>query len=211
MNLSDIAIKTHFREVNLADIVEQLGEDDTKEILSNFSCPDNLDVQNFLRSKAIEFSKRGFSKTHLVFWETNDGKSRELVGYYTISSKFITVQKSAVTNKEAKKLREHGVYDEKTNEYTVPAPLIGQLGKNYTDGNNTLISGDDLLGLAMEKIKQVQHEVGGRFVYLECEDKEPLKEFYERNNFKLFGRRTLDRDETDINGHYLLQYFAMLF
>ena len=27
----------------------------------------------------------------------------------------------------------------------VPAILIGQLGKNFTDGNNTLISGDELL------------------------------------------------------------------
>lgn len=63
----------------------------------------------------------------------------------------------------------------------------------------------------MEKIKKVQNEVGGRFVYLECEDKEQLRSFYERNNFKLFGKRTLDRDETDVSGNYLLQYFAMLF
>ena len=210
MNLSDLAIKTHFREVNLADIVEQLGEDHTKEILSNFSCPINLDVQNFLHEKAIQFSIRGFSKTHLVYWETDDCETKELVGYYTIASKFITVQRSAVTAKEARKLREHGVFDEKTNEYTVSAPLIGQLGKNYTNGNNTLISGDDLLQLAMEKVKRVQHEVGGRFVYLECEDKEKLRNFYEKNNFKLFGKRTLDRDEPDIGGDYLLQYFAML-
>lgn len=211
MNLSDLTIKTHFREINLSDIVDQLGEDEARQILSNFSCPINLDVQNFLLLKAIEFSKRGFAKTHLVFWETGDCKNKELVGYYTIASKFITVQKSAVTKKEAKKLREHGIYNEKTNEYTVSAPLIGQLGKNYTNGNNTLISGDDLLRLAMEKIKKVQNEVGGRFVYLECEDKEQLRSFYERNNFKLFGKRALDRDETDMSGNYLLQYFAMLF
>lgn len=210
MNLSDLATETQFREVNLGDIVEQLGEDKAKEILSNFSCPINLDVQNFLLTKSIEFSKRGFSKTHLVFWETRDHKSKELVGYYTIASKVITIQRSAVTSREARKLREHGIYNEKTNEYTVSAPLIGQIGKNYTNGNNTLISGDDLLHLAMSKIKQVQHEVGGRFVYLECEDKKKLKSFYEKNNFKLFGKRNLDRDETDIAGNYLLQYFAML-
>ena len=88
MNLSDLVIKTHFREVNLADIVEQLGEDSAKEILSEFSCPINLDVQNFLREKAIEFSRQGLSKTHLVFWETDDFQSKELVGYYTIASKY---------------------------------------------------------------------------------------------------------------------------
>lgn len=210
MNLSDLVIKTHFREVNLADIVEQLGEDDAREILSNFSCPINLDVQNFLHEKAIEFSKRGFSRTHLVFWESDDCQSKELVGYYTIASKSITIQRSAVTYREARKLRDHGIYNEKSNDYTVSAPLIGQLGKNYSNGNNTLISGDDLLKLAMEKVKKVQREIGGMFVYLECEDKEKLRSFYEKNNFKLFGKRTLDRDETDIEGDYLLQYFAML-
>lgn len=46
-------------------------------------------------------------------------------------------------------------------------------------------------------------------MYLECEDKEKLLSFYTKNNFKVFGKRTLDRDETDINGDYLLQLFAM--
>ena len=87
---------------------------------------------------------------------------------------------------------------------------MGQLGKNYTNGNNSLISGSDLLQLAIQKIKYVQHEVGGRFVYLECEDQPKLIQFYENNNFKLFGKRELDKDETNINSHYLLQYFAML-
>ncbi|MCI6464471.1 MAG: N-acetyltransferase [Faecalicatena sp.] len=210
MNLSNIVPPTHFVQFNLSDIVNTLGEDETKRILSSFSCPLNLDVENFLKTKAIEFSKRGFSKTHLVYWETSDEKEKEFVGYYTIASKFITIQRSAINSKEARKLREHGIYNEKTNEYTVSAPLIGQLGKNYTNGNNSLISGSDLLQLAIQKIKYVQHEVGGRFVYLECEDQPKLIQFYENNNFKLFGKRELDKDETNINGHYLLQYFAML-
>ncbi len=53
MNLSELTIKTHFREINLSDIVDQLGEDEARQILSNFSCPINLDVQNFLLLKAI--------------------------------------------------------------------------------------------------------------------------------------------------------------
>ena len=115
-----------------------------------------------------------------------------------------------MNSKEARKLRELGIFDEKKNDYTVAAPLIAQLGKNYTDGNDSLISGDDLLNLAMNRVKKVQNEVGGRFAYLECEDKEDLINFYERNSFKMFGKRNLDRDETDICGTYLLQYFIML-
>lgn len=210
MNIPELNQKTHFVEINLSELLEQLGEDRAKAILSSFSCPLNADVERFLKDKAIEFSKRGFSKTHLVFWETEDEKEQEFVGYYTIASKFITIDRSAVNSKEARKLRELGIFDEKKNDYTVAAPLIAQLGKNYTDGNDSLISGDDLLNLAMNRVKKVQNEVGGRFAYLECEDKEDLINFYERNSFKMFGKRNLDRDETDICGTYLLQYFIML-
>lgn len=210
MRLSEINSNTHFVQINLSDLLEQLGEDEVKSILSSFVCPLNADVEKFVKTKAVEFSRRGFSKTHLVYWTTEDESEKELVGYYTIASKFITIQRSVVNSKEARKLREHGIFDTKSNEYTVAAPLIAQLGKNYANGNNSLISGRDLLHMAMEKVKKVQNEVGGRFVYLECEEKPRLMEFYESNHFKIFGRRKLDRDETDIEGKYLLQYFTIL-
>lgn len=202
-------IKTHFVEMNLSDILEQLGEDETKSILSSFSCPLNKDIENFIKYKAIEFSKRTSAKTHLVFWQTEDRKNRELVGYYTITSKVITVDKNALSNTEAKKLRNQGMYNADKQEYTVSAPLIAQLGKNFTDGNDTLISGTDLLQMAVNKIHTIQKEIGGRFMYLECEDNKKLLAFYKKCNFKEFGKRMLDRDETDINGDYLIQLFAM--
>lgn len=210
MKINDIIPETHFVQFNLSDMLDELGEDNVKEILSSFSFPMNTDVENFLRYKAIEFSKRGFAKTHIVYWETEDKKENAFVGYYTITSKSITIERNAVNSREARKLREHGVFNEKTNDYTIAAPLIAQLGKNYTDGNDSLITGDDLLHLAMEKVRKVQNEIGGRFAYLECEEKEKLIKFYERNNFKFFGKRQLDRDETDITGTHLLQYFIML-
>lgn len=210
MRLSEINPNTHFVQVNLSDLLDQLGEDDVKNILSSFSCPLNADVERFLKAKAIEFSKRGFSKTHLVYWTTEDEREKELVGYYTIASKFITIQRSVVNSNEARKLREHGAFDPQAKEYTIAAPLIAQLGKNYNNGNDSLIAGRDILQMAMEKVKKVQNEVGGRFVYLECEEKKKLMDFYEKNHFKKFGRRKLDRDETDIKGGYLLQYFAIL-
>ena len=89
-----------------------------------------------------------------------------------------------------RKLREHGIFNEKTNQYMVSAPLIGQLGKNFANGNECLISGTDLLQMAIEKAYLIQNEVGGKFVYLECEE-EKLIRFYEKNKFKVFGRRKL--------------------
>ncbi len=101
------------------------------------------------------------------------------------------------------------MYDPSKNEYTISAPLIAQLGKNFTTGNDTLISGTDLLQMAVNKIHKIQKEIGGRFMYLECENNEKLLAFYKKCNFKIFGKRRLDRDETDINGNYLIQLFAM--
>lgn len=207
--MEQLFIKTHFIEMNLSDIIEQLGEDVTKSILSSFSCPINKDIENFIRYKAIEFSKRTTAKTHLVFWETEDEKNREFVGYYTITSKVITVDRNILSNTEAKKLRNQGVYNNAKQIYMVSAPLIAQLGKNFANGNDTLISGSDLLQMAVNKIHKIQKEIGGRFMYLECEDNEKLLAFYKKNNFKEFGKRTLDRDETDVNGDYLIQLFAM--
>ncbi len=203
-------VKTHFVEMNLSDILEQLGEDETKSILSSFACPLNEDVEFFIKHRAIEFSKRTTAKTHLVFWQTEDAKDIELVGYYTIASKVIKVSKDALTGGEAKKLKNQGLYDDVKHEFTVSAPLIGQLGKNFTNGNDTLISGSDLLTLAINKVKKIQREIGGRFVYLECEDNEKLLAFYKNCGFKVFGKRKLDGDETGIRGKYLIQLFAML-
>lgn len=202
-------VKTHFVEMNLGDMLDQLGEDVTKAILSSFSCPLNRDIENFIKYKAIEFSKRTTAKTHMVFWQTEDEKYVELVGYYTITSKVISVERSVLSNTEAKKLKSQGIFDDIKQEYTISAPLIAQLGKNFTDGNDTLISGSDLLQLAVNKIRKIQKEIGGRFMYLECEDNEKLLYFYKKCNFKIFGKRTLDRDETDVNGDYLIQLFAM--
>ena len=86
------------------------------------------------------------------------------------------------------------------------APLIGQLGKNFANSYNTLISGDELLKLALDKVKKMQEIVGGKIVYLECEDKPRLIDFYSENGFVNFGKRMLDRDETDtLSGEYLIQ------
>lgn len=95
--------------------------------------------------------------------------------------------------------------------YMVSLPLIGQLGKNYKNNYNTLIKGDDLLKLACDKVAEAQNILGGKFVFIECEDNKKLREFYESNGFVCFGKRNLERDERDKNnGDYLLQMLCDL-
>ena len=185
----------NYAQISLADIIGELGEDTAHTILSVFSCPKNRDVENFLRFKAIEFSKNDFAKTHLVYYI--DGNMKKLVGYYAIANKYISAPASRLSSKLRGKMCRYGKYDEECRKYFVSAILIGQLGKNYTDNNNELIRGDELLELAISKVRYIQSQVGGRFVYLECEDKDRLIKFYRRNGFVPFGERELDGDEID--------------
>ena len=98
------------------------------------------------------------------------------------------------------------IYDKDSRCYSIALPLIGQLGKNYYNNYNNLISGEILLKLACDKVRETQDLIGGRFVFLECEDKSKLKDFYENNGFVCFGKRNLEKDERDKNkGDYLLQ------
>lgn len=194
--------------VNLNVMLEGLGEDRTSEILSSFSCPLNPDVEYFLQRKAIEFAKQGFSQTHLVFASYKG--EQVLVGYYALANKYITVSANQLNRRLKDRINKFSTYDARLRYYCLAAPLIAQLGKNFSNGANLLITGDELLKLACDKVKQTQLEIGGKFVYLECEDKPCLVEFYERNGFYVFDRRELDRDETCFKGDYLLQLIKYL-
>lgn len=200
---------SEFMQFNLNDVVDQIGEDRAKTILSSFSCPMNEDVQSFIKEKAIEFSKRGFSKTYLVYWQEVDEK--ELIGYYTIANKHFTLSKGDVGRKMFERVKQHGTYNSGTNQYIITAPLIAQLGKNFYTGNDTLIYGSELLKMAEDRIRKVQREMGGKFLYLECEDTPKLISFYETNGYASFGKRMLDRDEVPvIKGEYLIQMLKYL-
>lgn len=193
--------------INLRDILqdETLGENVAQNVLSSFFCPLNPDVEHFLHNVAIEFSKQGISSTHLVM--ASYKKEYVLVGYFTLANKIFCIEKNSLPNKQwRKRFSKFAQFDHTIQRYTLSAPLIGQLGKNYANSYNKLISGDELLKLALDKVMEMQGIVGGKIVYLECEDKPALTDFYERNGFVNFGTRALDRDETDkLSGKSLLQ------
>lgn len=192
-----------FKLVNLKIMVEEIGEEQTKELLSHFSCPLNQDVEAFLKSKAIEFAKQGFAQTHLVF--TSYKKEIALIGYFSLSNKYIIVKRSALTGNAKRRIRYFSIYDPLMKSYCLSAPLIAQIGKNYANEFNQLISGDELLKLACGKVAAIQLDLGGKYVYLECEDNPKLLEFYASNGFCEFDRRCLDPDETGMEGEYLVQ------
>ena len=194
---------TGYRLVNLKIMVEELGVESVKGILSHFSCPLNEDVEVFLRSKAIAFAEQGFSQTHLVFSSYKDKPA--LAGYFTLANKYITVSGRKLSGTLRKRISRFSTFDNKLRSYCLSAPLIAQLGKNYAVADGTLITGDELLLLACQKVSRIQIDLGGRFAYVECEDKPKLVQFYTENGFCEFDHRRLDRDETGLEGHYLVQ------
>lgn len=193
-----------YKIINLKDIYSELGEQETKEILSRYKCDLNRDVEYFLKEKAIVFSKQDIARTYIV---TSQYREQEvIVGYFAITNKVTNIKKVKLSGTKRKKLLKFAIYDKESKSYNISLPLIGQLGKNYDNGYNDLISGDILLKMACDKIKEAQELMGGRFVFLECEDKAKLEEFYQNNGFVCFGKRNLEKDERNKNeGEYLLQ------
>lgn len=196
-----------YRIVNLSAMLEELGEDATKTILSDFSCPLNKDVEYFLSKKAISFARQGSAQTHLAF--AFHEEKWVLIGYFALSNKHMRIPVATLGHSGSRmrsRIKYFATYDNESRCYLLSAPLIAQLGKNYTNGYNKLITGDELLNEACRKICKIQLELGGKFAYLECEDKPKLKRFYSRNGFLEFDKRRLDKDETDkLDGAYLVQ------
>ena len=172
-----------FSIIQLKDI---LGDDKVCESIQNlFACPLNDDVELFLRDKAIEFEKMDLSRTYFVF--TKYKGVNTLVGYYSLAIKDISlvtgvscrVRKSISGNRGRKQCAGF---------------LIGQLGKNYKDDIDkaNLITGRQLIRLALDSILDAYKVVGGRAIIVECKDIYYLKRFYEELGFE-----QVDKDHTD--------------
>lgn len=175
--------------ISMQDIIDD--EELVQELISAFSCPLNPEVEVFLRDKSVEFEKMDLSRTYFVFGEYHT--QQQLLGYFAISIKNLNMA-DGVSNKNRKKI---AGYSSRKN---CPVHLIGQLAKNYRDNINdaNLITGQQLLRLAIEKIMLVHRIIGGRAILIECEDRDVLRQFYEKQGFQL-----VDKDQNDD----LLRYY----
>ena len=81
--------------VNIQDMLKAIGEEKLSKLLSDFSCPLNREVEDFVRNKSIDFAQRKLSITYLVMKRTNEDKNI-LVGIYTLSHKAIEITNSLV-------------------------------------------------------------------------------------------------------------------
>ena len=183
---------------------EELGEDDLRQVLSEFSCEKNPDVERFAKEQSIEFAKKQQSVTYLVF-STEDA---ELVGYIAITIKPITVNAESFSNTIKKKLARVSELNEQNHTYNMAAYLIAQLGKNYNNGANDRITGEELLGLAIKQLQQLQYLAGGMVVFLETLNEEKLLSFYQGKGFQQFDSRL--SESASHEPHELIQLLKIL-
>ena len=187
---------------------DKLGEDSLVQILSEFSCDKNPDVDRFLKHNAVEFTKKNQSVTYLVF-SVEDGA---LLGYFTIAVKPLVVRGEMVndqmSNRAKNKLKRVSELDETTQSYNMAAYLIAQLGKNFADNLNARITGAELLELAWQVVEQMQQLCGGMVVFLEANKEQKLLDFYKENGFRRFDtRRSAAKDKEP---HELVQLLRLL-
>lgn len=184
---------TGFNIINLKDMIDELGEQTVQSMLLEFSCPLNQEVEFFLHRKSIEFAKQGLSQTHLVY--TSYKSKPTLVGYFALAQKTILIFPTSVSKGLGKKISKFAKYNEDTKTRMLPAYLIAQFSKNYSNCANKLISGEELMKIAIDKVLFAQRIAGGKVVFLECEENKKLIDFYSKYGFRSFGTRPIDKDE----------------
>ncbi|MDO4953425.1 MAG: hypothetical protein Q4E34_06345 [Synergistaceae bacterium] len=186
------------RLVNILDVLysdkhnpRQLNaenEKSLKKMFETFECEKNEEIETFLKRDAIEFAKQRISITNLVL-ETGNGDKTRLLGYFTLANKPIQINAASMSGTKRRRLQRCAAESEQKNIFNVSSMLIAQLGKNSAVKNNPL-TGELLLGSALALLASVQRVVGGGIVFLECEQREKLMQFYGRNDFFKFGERS---------------------
>lgn len=157
-----------------------------------------------MKKNAIEFTKKNQSVTYLVF--SND--EGELIGYFSIALRPLTVRVETVSNTVKRKLLRISELDEKSQTYTMSAYLIAQLDKNFAEGRNNRITGAEMLELTWSVIEEMQYMGGGMAVFLEGNNDDKLLKYYNDNRFSQFvTRQTTSKDQEP---HELVQLLRLL-
>lgn len=185
------------KELFLLNLYEIVGNTELESLASKliegFSCPRNVEIESFLKNKALDFARRKCSISYLVLDE-----EKRLLGYFTLTHKNLYVNAVKLSQTRKRRLRAFAGPDDGAGLFNVSAFLIAQLGRNFAIPPEEGIKGDELLRMALTKLQEAQAIVGGGVVFLECEDEEKLLSFYQRepNCFIPIGERTALSDGT---------------
>lgn len=198
----------NFIVLNIREYLEngdkRLGEDKLIQLLSEFFCPLNPDVERFLKQQSIEFAKKHQAVTYLVL----SLEDAELLGYFSITIKPLVVKAEPFSNTTKRKLARFSEMDKDEQTYNLAAYLIAQLGKNFNDRAKGRITGKELLEAAIRQAQILQYQAGGMLAFVETDNNDKLLSFYENYGFKRFDTRQTASSEAE--PHELVQLLRLL-
>lgn len=110
-----------YKVTNLKDICINIGENETKNILDEFECSLNKDVEYFLKEKSIEFSKQDIAETFIV---TKSYKQEQVVvGYFSLTTKVLKMKRKTLSGQKKKRFSRFAKYDEDNHCYFIALPF----------------------------------------------------------------------------------------
>ena len=182
-------IQTKSKKFTLAlkEIMNELGDDKPKNLLSSFSCSYDEDIQNFLHNRAIEFERLSKSRTYLIVSEEQFENPEiafdefTIYGYISLAVKVFTVPETT-SNRQRQQLDGFSAKEHGKQISNFPCYLIGQLARNSNVPKKS-ISGAELLNFAYDIIAISVDAVGGRNILVECHNNKKLVQFYLDNEF----------------------------
>ena len=186
--------------IRLVDLLEtEEGENFYNLLASNFSSK-NKDVETFIKEKAVQSVRLCTSSSYLVISNNN---SLDLLGYFSLATKMLSLKKLSLSKTSEKIISRFGYYDADSESYKVPAILIAQFGKNYNKESASIV-GSDLMAITLRQVKNVLSFSSGKTVFLECEKKQKLLDFYQANGFSVLDNEVLSRDKKSLMQLYRL-------
>lgn len=173
-------------------LIQALKEDPhlLHQFLASFSCAEDEDIESFLHNRAIDFENLSKARTYLICDEYELKNCRfqnvTIYGYLSIALKILTIPKES-SNRIRKELDGFSAKIHGEPIQDIPCYLIGQLSRNSNVPKDAL-AGSELIHYACDIIAQAVEAAGGRYIMIECRDKERLIQFYQNNDFKEIAR-----------------------
>jgi len=156
------------------------NEDEIIAYLNGFVCNKNIEIESYLKNNSIDFNKKHQAMTYLLF-----DRNRDVIAYFALSVKPISIKCEQLSNNELKKLLRIAEIDINDNSLNPSAYLIAQLGKK--DGS--IINLDMIFKFVNYYINAAQDICGGVVEFLESENNDRLIQLYKDKGFKIFNIR----------------------
>lgn len=167
--------------VSMFEFLDSYGKQAVDDIVKDFTCLKNIEIQKFLIENSYDFSVKYQAITYFIL----SNETNEIEAYFTLSIKPIIIDSTIISKNTLKKLLRISEIDEENNTVNPSAYLIAQLGKK--DGS--LIDIDKIFRFINITIERIQKSCGGVVEFLESENNDKLVKMYQDIGFKTFNIR----------------------